>query len=54
MGVVGSIRQESFFGRKTTVDLPEELPVEVRIFVLWLATIMRKRNDSATASTAGG
>lgn len=52
MGVVGSIRQKSFFGRETTVDLPEELPVEVRVFILWLTTIMRKRNDSA-ASAAG-
>lgn len=54
MGAVGSIRQKSFFGRETIVDLPEELPIEVRVFVLWLATIMRKRNDAAAASAAGG
>ena len=52
VGVVGSIRQKSFFGRETSVELPEELPVEVRVFVLWLATLMRKRADSAAASTA--
>ncbi len=55
MGIVGSIRQRSFFGRETPVDLPEELPIEVRVFVLWLVTIMRRRDDSAaaSASTAG-
>jgi hypothetical protein len=53
IGVVGSIRQKSFFGRETSVELPEELPVEVRVFILWLATLMRKRADSAAASTAG-
>lgn len=52
VGVVGSIRQKSFFGRETSVELPEELPVEVRVFILWLATLMRKRADSAAASTA--
>jgi hypothetical protein len=53
MGVVGSIRQKFFFGRETSVELPEELPVEVRVFILLLATLMRKRADSAAASTAG-
>lgn len=51
VGVVGSIRQKSFFGMETNVDLPEDLPVEVRVFVLWLATLMRKRADSAAGST---
>ena len=49
VGVVGSIRQKSFFGRERDVELPEELPVEVQAFVLWLATLMRKRSDSAAA-----
>lgn len=52
MGVVGSIKQGSIFGGETTVDLPEELPIEVQVFVLWLATVMRKRADSAAGSTA--
>jgi hypothetical protein len=52
VGVVGSIRQKSFFGRETSVDLPEELPVEVRVFILWLATLVRKRADSAASSAA--
>ena len=40
VGVVGSIRQKTFFGRETKVELQEELPIEVVVFVLWLATIM--------------
>lgn len=52
VGVIGSVRQKSLFGRETIVDLPEELPVEVRVFVLWLATLMRKRADSAAAGAS--
>ena len=50
---VGSIEQKSFFGRETVAHLPEELPIEVRVFVFWLATLMRKRNDAAAASAGG-
>lgn len=52
VGVVGSIRQKSFFGRETIVELPEELPVEVQVFALWLATLMRRRSDSAAAGAS--
>jgi hypothetical protein len=54
-GVVGSVRRRSPFGRETVVDLPGELPLEVRVFVLWLTVLMQKRDDAAagSASTAG-
>lgn len=52
VGVLGSVRRKSLFGRETIVELPEELPVEVRVFVLWLATLMRKRSDSAAAGAS--
>src|SRR5919202_1422104 len=58
VGLVGSVRRRGFFNREWTVDVPEELPLEVRVFVVWLVIILWKREDSATAagaaSTAGG
>ena len=58
VGLVGSVRRRSFFNREWTVDVPEELPLEVRVFVVWLVVILWKREDSAAAagaaSTAGG
>jgi hypothetical protein len=54
VGAVGSIGRKSFFGRDTFADLPDELPVEVRVFLLWLVTMMRRRADSAAAGTSAG
>jgi hypothetical protein len=56
IGLVGSVRRKGFFNREWTVDVPEELPLEVSVFVVWLVVILWKREDSsaaATASTAG-
>ncbi len=49
VGSVGSIGRKSLFGREIIADLPEELPIEVRVFLLWLVTTMRRRADSAAA-----
>jgi hypothetical protein len=56
VGLVGFVRWRGFFNREWTVDVPEELPLEVRVFVVWLVIILWKREDSAAgaASTAGG
>ncbi|MDX6382172.1 MAG: hypothetical protein QOI57_3196 [Rubrobacteraceae bacterium] len=56
IGLVGSVRRKGFFNREWIVDVPEELPLEMRVFVVWLVVILWKREDSsaaATASTAG-
>lgn len=53
VGLVGSIWRKGFFKREWTADLPEELPLEVRVFVVWLAVVLWKRADSATVSTVG-
>jgi hypothetical protein len=34
-GEVGSIAPVSIFSRRASVDLPEELPLPVRIFLVW-------------------
>lgn len=53
VGLVGSIRRRGFFNREWTVDVPEELPLEVRVFIVWLAVILWKRADSSAAAAAG-
>ena len=40
IGLGGSIRRKGFFNREWIVDLPEELPLEVRVFVVWLAVVL--------------
>jgi hypothetical protein len=53
VGLVGSIRQKGFFNRELTVDVPEELPLEVRVFIVWLVIILWKREASSAAATPG-
>lgn len=42
---LGSIRPAGIFTRKATAELPDELPLPVRIFVLWLTLILWKRQS---------
>jgi hypothetical protein len=39
--------------RKASVSLPDELPMAVRIFVIWLTIILKKRDADSAAITAG-
>jgi hypothetical protein len=48
-GSVGFIRPKSKFGREWTVELPEELSLGVKAFLMWLVIILRKQ-DQATAT----
>ena len=51
---VGTIRRETWTSRKARVELPDELPLPVRVFVLWLVLLMWKRESDAAASSGGG
>jgi hypothetical protein len=53
-GSVGSVRSKGFFKREWIANLPEELPLEVRMFVVWLMVILWKRGASAAAGGGGG
>lgn len=44
---VGSIYPDHAFSRKMTVDLPEALPLAVRVFITWLVILMWKRAAQA-------
>ena len=54
VGWVGSVKRKGFFKREWTVELPEELPLEVRVFLMWLVVILWKRAESAAAGGAAG
>ena len=40
---IGVIEPDHLFTRKMTVDLPETLPLAVRVFIVWLVIVMWKR-----------
>lgn len=53
IGRVGSIKRKGFIKRERTVELPEELPLEVRVFIIWLVVILWKRAESAAGGAVG-
>ncbi len=50
---IGVLSPEGFFNRRMTVDLPEHLPLPVRVFMIWLTVILWKR-DAESAPAGGG
>jgi len=44
---VGSVAPEGFFTRKAAVDLPHELPLPVRMFIVWLTVISWRRQQNS-------
>ena len=49
---IGSISPETICFRRANVNLPEDLPLPVRLFILWLVILLWKRDSDAAASTA--
>jgi hypothetical protein len=47
---VGAVTPRSLWSRRATATLPDTLPVPVRMFVLWLALLIWKRDDDAAAA----
>ncbi|MDQ2640372.1 MAG: hypothetical protein M3Y79_07320 [Pseudomonadota bacterium] len=48
--VIGSMSARGFFTRRMNVDLPETLPLPVRLFVTWLTVLLWKRESDAAGS----
>ena len=46
--VVGTITPRGVFTRRMDADLPEDLPLAVRVFILWLVIVLWKRAASAS------
>ena len=51
--VVGMLSPRGIFTRRAAIELPETMPLSVRIFIIWLAVIIWKRESDAQAATAG-
>jgi hypothetical protein len=50
--LVGAIKPDHFFTRGCTLELPDYLPVPVRVFLFWLVVLMWRRADSAAAGAS--
>lgn len=50
---IGSVAPEGLLTRRAAVKLPDELPLPVKIFILWLAIILWER-ESDSGPAAGG
>lgn len=48
---VGSLVPRGMFTRKTSVSLPDELPLPVQMFVIWLTLYQRETDAGALAVT---
>ena len=48
---VGEVAPRRIWSRRATATLPDTLPLSVRLFVLWLAVLVWKRDDDASAAT---
>ena len=49
--VIGRLRQVSMWRRRISVDLPDDLPPQVQVFVVWLVLLLFRRDDSAAAAS---
>ncbi|MBA4417739.1 MAG: hypothetical protein C0392_07495 [Syntrophus sp. (in: bacteria)] len=45
---VGSVQPEHAFTRRAVIDLPEDIALPVRIFMIWLTLILWKRDADAS------
>ncbi len=50
---LGSLAPDGWLTRRATADLPEDLPLSVRVFIVWLAVILWKRESDSAAAGAG-
>jgi hypothetical protein len=50
---IGAISPEGIFSRRAAVDLPEEMPLPVKIFITWLAVILWKRASGGAGAVGG-
>jgi hypothetical protein len=49
---VGSISPQGVFGRQAKANLPDDLTLEARAFLIWLVVVMWKRQAKTTKSSS--
>jgi hypothetical protein len=54
VGRVGSVRSEGVFKREFIAELPQELSLEAKVFIVWLVVLLWKRAASTAAAGGGG
>lgn len=42
------------FSQSSTVDLSDDAPVWLRVFLAWVALVQRRRDATAASAAAGG
>ena len=47
---IGSISPEGFLTRRAAVVMPQDMPLPVQVFAVWLAIILWKRDANAAAA----
>lgn len=47
---IGSLTPAGIFTRRATVDLPDDWPLPVRVFIVWLTVISGMRDEAAVAA----
>jgi hypothetical protein len=48
----GLIAKKGWLSRQATADLPDDLPLPVNLFLIWLSLLMWKRDSDGAGSTA--
>lgn len=53
---IGTLLPKGVFSRQATAEFPEEIPLRVKVFIIWLAVILwrRESNSGAATGTVGG
>jgi hypothetical protein len=49
---IGALSPQGIFTRRVNVDLPPDMPMAVRVFVIWLAVILWKRDADGGAAAS--
>lgn len=50
----GEVRRRAWYSSTLEADLPGDLPLAVRVFVLWLVLVVMLRDEAAAAGGGGG
>jgi hypothetical protein len=50
-GLIGTVVPEGLFSSRARVDLPDSLPLVLRLFVVWLTLLLWKRESDAAAAS---
>jgi hypothetical protein len=50
---VGTIARTGFFRAKRTADLPDDLPLEVQAFLIWLVLLVWRRQAATNVIISG-